>query len=98
MRCFFFSGTLALEGWFFYSFCFDNSKYELENDFEEKKIVIIKKAIVALFWFMSVLNLFRLFFGNPGFVSDYIKSEEITDVESGQSRFAIYTKADYAKK
>ena len=46
---------------------------------------------------MSVLCLLRLFFGNPGFVNDYIKSEEL-DTDGNITRYAIYSKEDYAKK
>lgn len=47
---------------------------------------------------MSLVCLLRIFFGNPGFVTDYIKSEELDDDESGQPRHAIYTIADYKKR
>ena len=47
---------------------------------------------------MSVICLLRIFFSNPGFVTDFIKSEELVDDESGQPRHAIYTIEDYKKR
>ena len=47
---------------------------------------------------MGIICLLRLFFGNPGFVPDYFKSEEIGVNEQGEQRLAIYRKEDYEKK
>ena len=96
-RCLFFGVTVGLESWFFYSFCIDNSKFMIDNNINTKKSVIAQKTVVAFFWFMSILCLFRLFFFNPGFVDAYIKSEELETI-GNTSKYAIYSKEDHKKK
>ena len=73
----FFTLVLALQGWIFYEFCIDYSKYQLENEMNEKWSVIAIKSIVAFFQLMSVICMLRIFLGNPGFVSDYFTSVPI---------------------
>lgn len=73
----FFSLVLVFQGWIFYEFCIDYSKYQLEIELNEKWSVIAIKAIVAFFQLMSVICMIKIFLGNPGFVSDYFKSVPI---------------------
>jgi len=64
----------------------------LSTDLSE---VFIQRSIVCIFFLMSVISLFSIYFSNPGFVSDYFYSEELTPVDENTRRFAIYGKYDY---
>lgn len=70
----------------------------IEYNFESKQSVIVSRAIFAFVWVMSNWCLLRLFLGNPGFVRDFIRSEEIIDNESGEERLAIFSVEDYEKR
>ena len=60
--------------------------------------MIAQKAPVCFLQLFSLICLFRLFCGNPGYVTDYFKSEELTRDAAGFQRDALYTKEDYDKR
>mmetsp|Transcript_17439 Transcript_17439/g.23513 ORF Transcript_17439/g.23513 Transcript_17439/m.23513 type:complete len:114 (+) Transcript_17439:36-377(+) len=78
LRTTLFSLTLILEGWFFYRFCIDFCKDQLEEYNMERRTVVMQKGVVCAIQLMSMLSLLSIFFSNPGFVSDYFTSEELT--------------------
>ena len=91
----FFTLTLLLQFWFFFSFCYACARYQLENEINERWSVFLTKAIVASLQFMSVVSMFRALLANPGFVSDYFRSIELSVNEEGLPRYAIYKKEDF---
>ena len=96
-RILFFCGTLALESFYFYSFCLHWSRYQLEDGDYRHAYIYGWTAFVAFLQSMSIICLFRLFCGDPGFVTDNFKSEELTPGADGYPRYAIYSLKDYKK-
>ena len=60
--------------------------------------MIAQKAPVCFLQLFSLICLFRLFCGNPGYVTDYFKSEELTRDAAGFQRYALHSKEDYDKR
>ena len=98
IRSILFGGTLALQSWFFYSYCIDYSRFQLDYNVVERSTVIAQKAPVCILQLFSLICLFRLFFSNPGYVTDYFKSEELTRNAAGFQRYALYSKDDFDRR
>ena len=98
LRSLLFGGTLALQSWFFYSYSIDYSRFQLDYNIVERSTVIAQKAPVCILQVFSLICLFRLFCGNPGYVTDYFKSEELTSDAAGYQRYALYSKDDFEKR
>jgi len=54
----------------------------------------MQRCIVFLLQFMSVISVASIYLSNPGFVTDYFRSEEL-EQRNNQRRFAVYKKKDY---
>lgn len=72
------SATLAIEAYFFYVFCIDYAQKQFEtlsqDDFGGKIKISVEMILVLVLQLMSVMSLFALFFGNPGYVTDFFRS------------------------
>lgn len=68
------SVSVGMQGYFTYNFCF---KYYMKTYDSSEKASLFWLLLVVFFQTMSGVSQVKLFFGNPGYVSDYFTSKKI---------------------